>query len=243
VTIFLFTDFGAADLYVGQVKAVLAQNAPHAPVIDLLHEAPPYNVRAGAHLLAALTARLPPHSVTMAVVDPGVGGDRDAIAADIDGRWLLGPDNGLLTVAGARSASCAYWRITWQPEQLSVSFHGRDLFAPVAAAIANGDFPGCSAEPIAAPGIQFGAGDLGEIVYIDHYGNAITGLRARDIPPAACFAVGDHRVRQARVFSAAAPGQEFWYENSLGLAEIAANRCSASAKLGLAVGDVVSIAI
>ena len=91
MTIFLFTDFGAADLYVGQVKAVLAREAPGVPVVDLLHEAPVFNARASAHLLAALFARMPVGSVTLAVVDPGVGGqpvhrfDRvDAARADCD---------------------------------------------------------------------------------------------------------------------------------------------------------------
>ncbi len=84
--IFLFTDFGATDIYVGQVKAVLHQRAPGVPIVDLLHDAPPFNVKAGAHLLAALAARLPRGSVTLAVVDPGVGGEREAVAVNADGR-------------------------------------------------------------------------------------------------------------------------------------------------------------
>src|SRR5215510_10038563 len=101
--IFLFTDFGSADIYVGQVKAVLAERAPRVPVIDLLHDAPPFNIRAGAHLLAALSTRIPRGSVTMAVVDPGVGGRREAVAVLADGRWFVGPDNGLLSVLAARA--------------------------------------------------------------------------------------------------------------------------------------------
>jgi S-adenosylmethionine hydrolase len=98
--IFLFTDFGAADIYVGQVKAVLAREAPANAIIDLLHEAPAFNVRAGAHLLAALASQIPAGSVTLAVVDPGVGGDRAAVALEVDGRWFVGPDNGLMSGAG-----------------------------------------------------------------------------------------------------------------------------------------------
>jgi S-adenosylmethionine hydrolase len=96
--IFLFTDFGLRDIYVGQVKAVLQSRAPREAVIDLLHDAPPFNVRAGAYLLAALAAQQPKDSVTLAVVDPGVGGARAPVAVLADGRWFVGPDNGLISV-------------------------------------------------------------------------------------------------------------------------------------------------
>ncbi|MGH9575968.1 MAG: SAM hydrolase/SAM-dependent halogenase family protein, partial [Terriglobales bacterium] len=104
--IFLFTDFGAAGIYVGQVKAVLQERSPKVPVIDLLHDAPAFNVKAGAHLLAAFAVRLPKDSVTLAVVDPGVGGPRQPVAVAADGRWFVGPDNGLISVAAARAKKC-----------------------------------------------------------------------------------------------------------------------------------------
>ena len=182
MSIFLFTDFGAADIYVGQVKAVLQQRASNVPVIDLLHDAPAFNAQASAHLLAALSMQIPPGSVTLAVVDPGVGGARDAVALVADGNWFIGPDNGLLSVLAVRAKACIYWRITWRPEKLSASFHGRDLFAPVTAAIARGEFPAGKAESVARLSVDFGGNDLGEIIYIDHYGNAFTGLRAHDLP-------------------------------------------------------------
>ena len=134
--IFLFTDFGAGDIYVGQMKAVLHERAPKAPVVDLLNDAPAFNVRAGAHLLAAFAARLPKDSVTLAVVDPGVGGPREPVAVLADGRWFVGPDNGLISVAASRAAKHEVHTIEWRPEKLTASFHGRDLFAPVAAMIA-----------------------------------------------------------------------------------------------------------
>jgi hypothetical protein len=241
MSIFLFTDFGAADLYVGQVKAVLQQHAHDVPVIDLLHEAPAFNVQAGAHLLCALAARIPPGSVTLAVVDPGVGGARDAVALIADGGWFIGPDNGLLSVLASRAGARTYWRITWRPEQLSESFHGRDLFAPIAAAIARGEFPAGKAEPIARLGVDFGATDLGEIIYLDHYGNAVTGLRAGAASRSARLVVAGHKVSYARVFSGVAAGDPFWYENSSGLLEIAGNACSAAGKLGLRIGQPVAV--
>ena len=241
MSIFLFTDFGAADLYAGQVRMVLQQQAPHAPVIDLLHDAPVFNVRASAHLLAALSLRLPPGSVTLAVVDPGVGGARDAVAVAADGKWFAGPDNGLLSVLAARAEACIYWRITWRPQQLSASFHGRDLFAPVVAAIARGEFPAGRADPIAGLGVDFGGNDLGEIIYIDHYGNAFSGLRAQGIAHGAQLEVNRQSIDHAKVFADAAPGVLFWYANSLGLAEIAANSASAAAKLGLRIGHPCAV--
>ena len=121
--ILLFTDFGSADLYVGQVKAVLTQHAPTIRTIDLLHDAPAYDIRGAAHLLAALVSFQPSDCVVMAVVDPGVGGPRQALAVEADGRWYVGPDNGLLSVVVARARTCHFWRITWTPGWLSNSFH------------------------------------------------------------------------------------------------------------------------
>ncbi len=237
----LFTDYGAADIYVGQVKAVLQRDAPGVAVVDLLHDAPPYNIRASAHLLAALGAQIPQGSVTLAVVDPGVGGARSAIALKADGRWLVGPDNGLLSVLAARAQACAYWRITWRPKKMSASFHGRDLFAPIAATIAAGDFPGSRAESMTRAEVELGGTDLGEIIYIDHFGNAFTGLRARSLPDATRVVTGVHHLCRRGVFSDAPAGEVFWYENSLGLVEIAGTECSAAAALGLAVGQAVGL--
>ena len=241
MAIFLVTDFGAADLYVGQVKAVLAREAPNVPVIDLSHEATPFNVKAGAHLLAALASQIPPGSVTMAVVDPGVGSARPAVIVNADGRWLVGPDNGLMSVMAARGAEARMWRITWKPDALSASFHGRDLFAPVAAALARGEAAQDMAISMKALDVDFGPADLAEVIYVDHYGNALTGLRASAIALDTRLAAGGKTLANKRVFSDAAPGEAFWYENSLGLVEIAANGASAAATLNLRVGDPVGV--
>lgn len=239
--IFLFTDFGAADLYVGQVKAMLHQHAPGAAVIDLLHEAPSFNVRAGAHLLAALAGRIPAGSVTLAVVDPGVGGARKPVAVLADDRWFVGPDNGLISVIAARSGRAEVYPIGWQPENLSASFHGRDLFAPVAGMLARGDRQAAElGKPIRLSN-DFGEKDLAEIIYVDHYGNAMTGLRARNVLHGRSLVVNGRPLSRARMFCDVPPGEAFWYENSIGLAEIAANATSAAAKLGLNIGDPAGI--
>jgi S-adenosylmethionine hydrolase len=237
--IFLITDFGSTDIYVGQVKAVLAQQAPGTTVIDLLHEAPVFNAKASAHLLAALARRLPSGSITVAVVDPGVGSERDAVAVNVDGRWFIGPDNGLLSVVAARGSHVTAWRITWQPDELAPSFHGRDLFAPVAAAMARNEFPAGKAVKAESLNVDLGCDDLEEIIYIDHYGNAMTGLRAEVVAKTTAIVVNNVRFKHARVFSAVPPGESFWYENSLGLIEIAANGTDAARKFNFAVGQPV----
>jgi len=240
VPIVLFTDFGAQDLYVGQVKAVLAARAPRARVIDALHDAPAFDIAASAHLLAALAQQYPRGSVFCAVVDPGVGGAREAIVLRADGRTFVGPDNGLLSVLWARARRRSCRRIVWRPANLSASFHGRDLFAPVAAALATGRLPRGWARPSRAPRVLFGADDRGAVIYIDHYGNAMTGLRAQAHSHRARLRVGRHRLAFARVFEAAPRSGVFWTVNSLGMVEIAAQRASAARRLGLRIGRRVA---
>ena len=237
--IVLFTDFGAADPYVGQVKAQLAVHAPGVTVIDLLHEVPAYNPHAGAHLLAALAAAFPSGTVFLAVVDPGVGTSRGAVVVEAEGRWYAGPDNGLLSVVAARAESFRVWRIDWRAERLSATFHGRDLFAPIAAAIAVGAAPIDKLVEVAALDVVFDAGDLARVIYIDHYGNAWTGLRGIDA--AARLVAKGVELARADTYGSVERDQPFWYVNSVGLVEMAVNRGSAAAALGLAVGERVGV--
>jgi len=239
--IVLFTDFGLAGPYVGQMKAVLCQEAPGVPVIDLCHDAPAFDPQGAAYLLAAYAEAVPAGSVLLCVVDPGVGGARRAVIVEAAGRRYVGPDNGLLAIAARRGADARAWRITWQPERLSASFHGRDLFAPVAAMLARGAAP--PSEPL-APGELAGADwpdELACVIYLDGFGNAVTGLRAGSLSQAAVLAAGGRMLRRARTFGDVAAGEAFWYENANGLAEIAVNRGSAADLLGLAVGQEIAV--
>ena len=242
MAIVLFTDFGA-DLYVGQVKAVLLEHAPSVPVIDLMHDAPAFDVDASAHLLAACVPRFSRGTVFLAVVDPGVGTTRDAVVVECEGSFIVGPDNGLVSVCAARSEVTRCWSIVWRPPSLSNSFHGRDLFAPVAGAIAAGAWPETRLRAKAALDVRLAADDAYRIVYIDRYGNACTGVRAANIPRHATVTAAGMRLPYAPVFGAAGKGAAFWYENSLGLVEIAANRTSAAASVGLRIGDPVQVEI
>lgn len=237
----LFTDFGARDLYSGQVKAVLAQQAPEIPAVDLLHEVPAFNVAAGAYLLAALSFRFPAGSVFLAVVDPGVGSGRAAVVVEADARFYIGPDNGLLSVVAGRSRECRVWRIEWRPERLAPSFHGRDLFAPLAALIARGAFPHDRLKLADSLEVKLDPSDFLQVIYVDHYGNAMTGIRGQAVERSATLRVRGACLKFARVFAEAPKGEAFWYENSIGLVEIAVNQGSAAQTLGLAVGQQVEV--
>lgn len=237
--IVLFTDFGVRDPYVGQVKARLAEHAPAQQVVDLLHEVPDFNSHAGAHLLAAFAPGFPPGSVFLAVVDPGVGTPRDAVVVFAGGRWFVGPDNGLLSVVAARHADTRVWRITWEPAFLSSTFHGRDLFALIAADIARGEFPGDKLSPADKLKVEFDAGDLPRVIYIDHYGNAWTGVRG--VSKDARVSAAGQQFGHGDSFGFVGKGEGFWFINSVGLLELAVNRGSAATVFGLKVGDPVLV--
>jgi hypothetical protein len=239
--IVLFTDFGLAGPYTGQVKAVLARRAPGVPVIDLFADLPAGRPKPASYLLAAYGPWFPPGTVLLAVVDPGVGGERRAVVLEAEGRFYVGPDNGLFEHVLRRSGSARSWEIEWRPESLSASFHGRDLFAPVAAQIALGGPAAAMLRPAGIGRCGDWADELAEIVYIDFYGNAMTGMRAAALPTAARLAVGNHELSRARTFSDVQPGIAFWYENSNGLAEIAVNGGRAETALGLTVGAPVAV--
>lgn len=240
----LFDDFGARGPYVGQVKAVLAREAPQVPVIDLLHEAPAMNPRASAYLLAALApsisvgASRPP--VFVCVVDPGVGTARRALALRADGRWYVGPDNGLLDVVALRAKDVEWWEITWRPDALSATFHGRDLFAPVAARLARGESPpGARCDPPQAQ--RKWPVDLAEVVYLDPYGNATTGLRTKIVGADVVLRANERCFQPVATFGDAPAGTAVWYGNSNGHAELAICEGSAAGSCGLAVGTAVSV--
>lgn len=237
--IVLLTDFGWRDPYVGQVKARLAEHAPDQRVVDLLNEVPDFNPHAGAHLLAAFADAFPPGTVFLAVVDPGVGTPREAAVVMAGGHWFVGPDNGLLSVVAGRHADARLWRIIWRPSVLSATFHGRDLFAVIAAEIARGEFPTGKTLPVERLAVEFDAGDLARVIYVDHYGNAWTGIRgvSRD----ARVNVRGRALRHGDSFGFVERGEAFWFINSVGLLEIAVNRGSAAAALGLAIGDAVTV--
>jgi hypothetical protein len=223
------------------MKAVLTWMAPAVPVVDLFADAPIGDPKASAYLLAAYAAWFPQGTVFLAVVDPGVGGERPAVIVEADGHWFVGPGNGLFELVQRRARTTRGFEIALRPDVLSASFHGRDLFAPVAAQIARGDDP--PGRPIDERRIRRPdwPDDLAEIVYVDHYGNAMTGLRASGVARHAKLAAAGRILESARTFSDRPPGEAFWYANSNGLIEVAVNRGRADRDLGLALGTPVEI--
>lgn len=236
----LFTDFGLEGPYIGQMKAVLAREAPGIPVIDLFADAPPCNPKAGAYLLPAFAREFEPRCVFLCVVDPGVGGPRLPVIVEADGQFFVGPENGLFEMVMRRAKTSRIFEITWQPQRLSASFHGRDLFAPVAAQIARGDTPAAKECDLSSRPSADWPDDLAEIVYIDRFGNCMTGLRASVLPPETGLEAGGKALVRRRTFSEARAGAAFCYENANGLIEIAVNGGRADSSLGLTIGSPVT---
>lgn len=232
--VFLFTDFGHAGPYVGQMTAAVLASAPSCRIVGLMHDAPAMRPDLAAYLLPAVCRPLPRGAVVAAVVDPGVGGERDALVVEAGGLSFVGPDNGLLSrLAGISRVG----RVDWRPPRLSASFHGRDLFAPVAARLAVGE---TVAQTPVAPEAICGAdwpGELAKIIYIDAYGNCMSGLDAEKVSQNSCVRIAGRDIGYAETFCRVAPGELFWYRNSQGLLEIAANGDSAARILSLALGE------
>ena len=240
--ILLLTDFTGHGPYVGEMRAVLARDAPGVPVVDLMSDLPLFAPRTGAYLVDALRARQPAGTVFVAVVDPGVGTRaRRPIWVDAAGHRLVGPDNGLLDVVLRRVPGARAHEILWRPRRLSASFHGRDLFAPVAARLATGRGVAGRALRPRRRWSRAWPEDLDEVVYVDGFGNCMTGRRAASLRARDRVQAGGRVLRHARTFGAVGRGDAFWYRNSVGLVEIAVNQGRADDALGLAVGSRVSV--
>ena len=242
MAIVLFTDFGSGDIYVGQVKAVLQRLAPGIAVIDLLHDAPAFNVRASAHLLAAMVGCFAEGSVFLAVVDPGVGGAREAVVVHADGRWYVGPDNGLLSVVG-----CARARRRLLAHRLAAGA-ALGLVSRTRPVCAGGRHAGRARQPARGLVRAQPAGSMSSSAATTCPRSSTSIITAMPIPACAragsrataLLVIGERRLPYARVFSEAAEGEAFWYENSQGLVEIAVNCGSAAQLLGLKIGDGVA---
>ncbi|WP_018220623.1 S-adenosyl-L-methionine hydrolase [Salinispora pacifica] len=257
------TDYGLADGFVAACHGTLARLAPTARVIDVTHLVPPGDVRRGAAVLAQTVPYLPA-AVHVAVVDPGVGTGRRAIALAAGDGLLVGPDNGLLLDAakalGGVSAAVELTNPDWLGTQLSATFHGRDVFAPVAARLALGA-PLADAGPAVEPGALVRLptplvrpepdGFTAEALTVDHFGNvqlAATGALLGPLPRSLRVAhrptdpdrVGAHAVH-ARTFDDAPPGGLLVYVDSAGLVAVAVNGGRAADLLGVAPGDQLRV--
>ena len=250
----LTTDFGTKDWFVGTIKGVILRIQPGATVLDITHEIPAGNLRAAAFALAASCRFFPRGTIHVAVVDPGVGSRRGAILVQTSDYFFLGPDNGILSWALKREKIQSVRRLENEKYFLlpvSQTFHGRDVFAPVAAHLSEGvplkNFGPEQKEFIRLPWPEPKrlAGKLqGEIIYIDRFGNAITNLNSEwlaDLDAAKVYILAaGHRLSGVKGFYQEAPaGRAVALVSSSGFLEIAVNGGSAAAKLRLRIGDKV----
>lgn len=240
--IILFTDFGQSGGYIGQVELVLHRLVPDVRVVNLVSDLPAFQITAASHLLAAFSSQFCSDDVVIAVVDPGVGTDeRVPMVLRADGVWYVGPGNGLLDVVASRARQTEWHRVTWRPPGLSNTFHGRDLFAPVAAFLAQNRPVESFAAPVESTLDPIVGKDLNRVVYFDAYGNAITGIRGASLRRDEDITVKGWNLHFASTFGEVSLRQPFWYVNSLGLVELAVNKGSAQVMLGLSIGDDVLV--
>ena len=235
----LTTDFGTVDGYVGEMKGVIATHAPEAQIIDITHDIPPQDVERGRLTIARVWRRFPAGTIHVVVVDPGVGSARAALAVASDERYVVGPDNGVLSpallVAGMRAVELPV------PRGASATFHGRDVFAPAAAALARGASVDALGQEARSPivhrtpePIRRSDGSIeGEVILVDRFGNAVTNLIGRR---GAALDVGSTRVVLHATYAQGAPGEAIGVVGSTGFIEIAVRDGSAAASLGLSRG-------
>jgi len=235
----LLTDFGTADGYVGEMKGVLLSELPGATVVDISHDLIAHDVEIGRLTVARYWRRFPPGTVHIAIVDPGVGSPRAALAIESDERFLVGPDNGLLSpallIGGARAVTLSI------PPHASSTFHGRDVFAPAAASLAQGVEVDALGSPAQDPIIRRtpephrdASGDLvGEAIAVDRFGNVITnlvGMRGGRI------VVGGREIPLRRTYAELESGGIGAVVGSTGLIEIVVREGRASDVLSLSRG-------
>lgn len=250
----LTTDFGQRDAYVGAMKGVILGINPQATLVDLSHEITPQAVEEAAYVLWTACPYFPSGTVHVVVVDPGVGSARRPIAIQTERAFFVGPDNGVFSYVLATEGPGLVVHLTnpryWRP-QVSSTFHGRDIFAPVAAHLSLGVPIGELGEPIEDPVIlplarPEGRGDqvVGRVVHVDHFGNVITNLEPAHLPAGQdlVIQVAGHRVQGlSPTYSAARPGELVALWGSDGLLEIAVREGNAAALLGIRVGDPVVV--
>jgi S-adenosyl-L-methionine hydrolase (adenosine-forming) len=264
----LTTDFGASDHYVGAMKGVILSICPHAQIVDICHDVTPFQIAEGAYVIAQAYACFPKKTVHVVVVDPGVGTARRPILLEAAGQYFVGPDNGVLSMlysAGKHKvrliANHRYFR---QP--VSATFHGRDIFAPVAAHVAAGVAPSRMGKPIedylrpefAKPERSGKRAFSGSILKIDRFGNVVTNFHARDFPelcpsgtdafvcqPAGvAVAVGRRQIAAlSQNYAESRPGALFLIVGSSGYLEISVNQGSAAKQIGCKTGDPVTLTL
>jgi S-adenosyl-L-methionine hydrolase (adenosine-forming) len=254
----LTTDFGYADPYAGIMKGVIFGIDPQARIVDLSHGVPAQDIMAAALLLRHSSPYFPRGTIHLAVVDPGVGSARRPLLVEADGNYFIGPDNGVLSLAPDRRRPTRIIELSnpnYHLQPTSATFHGRDIFAPVAAHLSLGIAAQAFGETISDwvelpwPGIVRTETTIeGEIVYIDGFGNLFTNIRAHDLEELSgdllSITVRDLSIPGLESnYAAVEPGKYVALINSWGLLEIAIYKQSAQRRSGAIVGDKVKVAL
>jgi hypothetical protein len=251
----LLTDFGSRDPFVGVMKGRILGTCPHARIVDLTHEVTPYRVEEAGFWLARVRRDFPEGTVHLSIVDPGVGTARRMLVLCLDRQLFLGPDNGLLAglaaLPGARVRAVSASVLESLGSSPSATFHGRDLFAPLAGRLATGslDFESVGTEvrdlvPDAAGAPRRVAGRiLGRVLLVDHFGNLFSDIEItpHKLLESSCVRFGGHELPRVRTYGEAARGRCVALVNAFGVVEAACVEGDASRALGLGPGDPVEV--
>lgn len=242
----LTSDFGLTDPYVGVMKAAIAQRHPHARMFDLTHDIPVYQPQVAGFWLRQCWRYFPKGSIHLAVVDPGVGSSRKMVAMLLNGQLFVAPDNGLLDPV-ACDESDVIWRVFDSAEALgcstakaSLTFHGRDIFAPLVADLSMGKVS------FQSLGTEYPApcsSTAKRVMTIDHFGNLLTNIPADGMTrEGTTLAIRGQLLPWVQTYASAAPGSLVALTNSWGLLEIACVQGNAARELGVEVGEPVEFA-
>jgi len=236
----LLTDFGVSDSYVAEVKAVLLARATNVELVDITHQVGPGNVAEGQYLLSRSWRRFPVGTVHLAVVDPGVGTERRAVAAEAEGQFFVAPDNGVLSFL----PTVATFVLLRVPPDASPTFHARDVFAPAAARLARGasllelgpQIGDPTRSPLPSPRTD-GVALVGVVLHVDRFGSLITNIPGERVEPGVRILIEDVDCGPLRrTFGDVERGRLVAYIGSDGLVEVAVRDGSASRQLGVGVG-------
>jgi S-adenosylmethionine hydrolase len=251
----LTTDFGLTDPYVGALKGIVLSRAPRATLVDLCHDLPPFDVRAASYLLGLTAPLFPPGTVHLAVVDPGVGTERPAVLVRTPGQFLVGPDNGCFDELIESRGVVGSWRITGSDRSICDTFHGRDLFAPLAGHLAAGHDLSRWIRPCPPPrshrraaARRVAGGLAGRVIWIDRFGNVVTSIRESDLKrhttdaPIACEIANVTIDGIWRTYGEAPRGVPFMLWGSGGHLEVSIREGSAARRLGVRPGCSVRLA-
>ncbi|HSE25675.1 MAG TPA: SAM-dependent chlorinase/fluorinase [Pyrinomonadaceae bacterium] len=250
----LLTDFGVTDYFVGAVKGVILSINPSARLIDITHEIPPQDIEAAAFTLLASYQSFPPNTIHLAIVDPGVGSDRRPVIVSTDTATFVGPDNGIFSYVLEQVRDYEVFHI--KEEQyfrtpMSSTFHGRDVFAPVTAALSRGlradAFGPKITDPVVLPSLRplpKKRGLEGRIIHVDTFGNCITNFTKADIPDNCQLLVKGKRIKAFKQYFLEQIGSRhelFAIWGSAGFLEIAATNKSAAKLLHAKRGDTLKL--